>query len=173
MLILFSVLLIFFCFMLNYVLFPLKYENIIINYSNKYNLQPQLVCSVICAESGFNKNAVSNKGAIGLMQLMPSTAKWIYSNIYDNDFNEEKLFNEKINIELGTYYLNYLNNKFDNLIYVLCAYNAGETTVRSWIADFSYNNKQLNENNIPYPETKKYVKNILNNLKVYSLKIKQ
>ena len=107
------------------------------------------------------------------MQLMPSTAKWIYNTIYEDEFNIEKLYNEEINIELGTFYLNYLFNKFDNIIYVLCAYNAGETTVRNWQLDFSYNNIKLTENNIPYLETKKYVRNILNNLKVYSLKLKQ
>ena len=173
LLVIFSILLFTSCFVLNFLLFPLKYEKQITNLSNKYNLKAELVCSVICAESCFNKNVVSPKGAVGLMQLMPSTAKWIYSNIFNDEFSLEKLKQEDINIELGCYYLNYLNNKFDNIIYVLCAYNAGETTVRGWLADYSLNGQKLTENNIPYTETKKYVKSILNNLKVYSLKLKQ
>ena len=172
-LILFSFLLIFAFFILYFVLFPIKYEQEIVNFSNKYNIKPELTCSVICAESSFNKYATSSKGAVGLMQLIPSTAKWIYCNIYENEFSVELLQDEKINIELGCYYLNYLQNKFDSIIYVLCAYNAGETTVRNWIMEFNQNGQTLNENNIPYQETKKYVRNVLNYLKVYSLKLKQ
>ena len=107
------------------------------------------------------------------MQLMPSTAKWIYENIFEDKYSDEKIENKETNIELGCYYLSYLFNKFDNIVYVLCAYNAGETTVRNWIVNYSNNNTILTENNIPYKETKQYVKNILNNLKVYSLKLKQ
>ena len=172
-LIIFSFLLIFVSFSINFLIFPLKYtKNIKIN-SNLYNLQPELVCSIILAESGFRKNSVSSKGAIGLMQLMPSTAKWIYNIIYEDEFDVSKLKDEKINIKLGCYYLNYLNNKFDNLVYVLCAYNAGETTVRNWITEFSLNNTQLTTNNIPYKETRNYVNKILNYIKVYSIKLNQ
>ena len=96
------------------------YDRIIISKSNKYGLEPSLVRAVISAESNWDPQAVSKKGAVGLMQLMPSTAR------------EMKLdpFSPEENIEGGTRYLRYLLDRFDgNLDVALAAYNSGPSTV--------------------------------------------
>ena len=170
LLILFCVLFIITFAVINYVLFPLKYKSYITESATKYNLSASVVASVINAESNFNKNAVSHKGAIGLMQILPSTAEWINSQIYNTDFSKELLKNPQINIEMGCFYLNYLSKKFDNLTCVLCAYNAGETVVRQWLNNPEYSTDKQTLTKIPYSETNNYVKKIQNYIKVYSLK---
>ena len=146
----------YFCF--NY---PKKYSYEIERYSEEYNLNYNLVYALVRAESSFNPKAVSSSGAIGLMQIMPTTAKWIAGEL--NEIYElKKLYMPQINIKYGCFYLRYLLNKFENETYTLCAYNAGETVVRNWI------NSQ-NEFTILYPETENYVKKVQNAKKVYKV----
>lgn len=126
-------------------------------YSNKYNLPVSMVSSVINIESGFDKNAVSRAGAVGLMQLLPTTAKDCADRIGMN-FSEEDLCKANINIELGCFYLNYLMDIFDNnIVNVLCAYNWGLGNLQDWI-----NNGNIDSCgtiiNIPIKETKNYIK---------------
>ncbi|HDH34243.1 MAG TPA: lytic transglycosylase domain-containing protein [Nitrospirae bacterium] len=118
------------------------YDRIIINKSNKYRLEPSLIKAVITAESNWDPGAVSKKGAVGLMQLMPSTAR------------EMKIdpFSPEENIEGGTRYLRYLLDRFnDQLDIALAAYNAGPTVVEK-------------SGGIPsIAETRKYVRQVLSN----------
>ncbi|MBO5852126.1 MAG: lytic transglycosylase domain-containing protein, partial [Clostridia bacterium] len=90
-----------------------------------------LVLSIIKTESNFNKNAVSNKGAIGLMQLTQNTANYIAS--LTNFNGEVNLYSEDVNICLGVEYIKYLSGKFGDENAVICAYNAGETKVKDWL----------------------------------------
>ncbi len=118
-----------------------RYDDIIRKYSKKYGVDFNLIKTVILVESNFNPNAVSPKGAIGLMQLLPDTAlRFGVDDPYDPDQN----------IRGGTKYLKYLIKMFDgNLRLVLSAYNAGENLI-----------KRINK--IPnYRETKRYVKKII------------
>ena len=73
-----------FLFIFNYKIYPLKYKNIIKKYANNYQINSYLIASVICVESSFNSSVVSHKGAIGLMQIMPQTAKWICNKRGEN-----------------------------------------------------------------------------------------
>ena len=118
------------------------YDRIIISKSHKYGLEPSLIRAVITAESNWDPRAISKKGAVGLMQLMPSTAK------------EMKLdpFSPEENIEGGTRYLRYLLDRFKGrLDFALAAYNAGPTAVER-------------SGGIPsIAETKKYVRKVLLN----------
>ncbi len=117
------------------------YDHIIRSTSSKYNIEPDIIRAVITAESNWNPDAISHKGAIGLMQLMPSTAKdMLVRNPYD----------PAENIEGGTKYLRNLLNKFDgDLSLALAAYNAGPGRVEE-------------SGGIPaFPETRKYVKNVI------------
>ena len=163
---------------------PLKYKEEIEEYSDMYNLPYELVASVINVESSFDENAKSSKGAIGLMQLKYSTAKYIveyYSSnenlttnnlekANENNLNltsENDLFNPKINIEIGCMYLRYLINKFSSVDTALASYNAGETRVRVWLSDSNYSQDSKTLYNIPYKETKNYVKKVNNNINYY------
>ena len=125
--------------------YPLKYKEEIVSCSTKYGLEPSLVAAIIYSESSFKNVAKSDKGAVGLMQIMPQTAEWISGELsIEND-----LENAKTNIEFGCFYLKYLFSKFDLEIEVLCAYNAGEAKAREWKAMLG----NITEQNIPFEES--------------------
>lgn len=140
----------------NYFVQAKKYYDIINKYCSMYTVEPSLVRSIIKVESNFNINAKSKKGAIGLMQIMPSTAKEIAAVFKITDYTDEKLYDIETNIMFGTYYCYYLLNIFDNnLNLALAAYNAGLGNVRQW----NKSNKEIKYDieNIPFKETKNYV----------------
>ncbi len=117
------------------------YSYIIRNKSRKYNIEPSIIKAVITAESNWNPRAVSNKGAIGLMQLMPATARDMQIN---NPYDPEE------NIEAGTRYLRFLLDKFEgNLTLALAAYNAGPGKI------------ERSGGVPPFPETKKFVRKVI------------
>ena len=144
------------------VSYPFKYTNSVEKYSNIYNLDKSLVYAVIKTESGFDSNSISKSGAYGLMQILPSTMQYM---VGEND--KEKLFESDFNIYVGTKYLRYLKNKFDDIILVLCAYNAGEGNVFLWLKNKQYSADGKTLNNIPFKETRDYVKKVLNSQKIY------
>lgn len=145
---------------------PIKYQNEIVYYAKEYNLEPEIVASIINIESSYNKKAKSNKDAIGLMQIKLDTANYLNELYYNQPISENQLFDTTTNIKYGCMYLRYLLNKFEDLNTTLCAYNAGETRVRSWLnSDYSTNGKTLNK--IPYTETKNYLIKFKENYKFY------
>ncbi len=151
----------------NYVC-PIKYSDAINKYSEEYNLEKNLIYSVINAESRFNLNALSSKGAIGLMQIMPSTGEWLIEKI-NSELNEQDkinannleqvLYTPELNIRLGCYYLSYLIDRFQSEENALCAYNAGSTNVTEWLQNPAYSDNDILID-IPFGETKRYVKKI-------------
>lgn len=156
----------FFVFIFYSVKYPLKYKDEILFYSQEYNLKPELVASLIEAESSFNEKATSSSGAIGLMQILPSTGKYI-AGLLNDDFEKMNLYEPKTNIKYGCFYLNYLTKKFNTEREILCAYNAGETIVLMWLKNdsLSEDGKLLKE--IPYKVTKNYTEKIIKNKKYY------
>lgn len=174
------------------VMYPLKYREEILKAAEEFEIDPVLIASVINAESGFDNFAISNKGAVGLMQIKPSTAEWIVKRmtqdntvtqsvatdetnlkdmLYNPDTNTGELFHPQTNIRIGTYYLKYLIKKFNNLETVLCAYNAGEGTVNGWLANKIYSQNGENLDKIPYKETNDYLNKVFVNMKVYQIKL--
>lgn len=146
----------------NFVVANKKYKNFVVKYSEEYNLEIALVYAIIKVESNFDKNAISSAGARGLMQLLPSTARWIAEEL-NEPFDEEKLFNEETNIKFGCFYLNYLFAKFKNLDAVVCAYNAGEGVVREWLDE----NGNVLKEKIAFEETKNYYSKIMKYYNIY------
>ena len=149
------------------VRYPIKYQDAINVYSARYGLDNELVASLINEESSFKANSKSNKGALGLMQLLPSTAEYIATNLLKEEYNQNSLYEPETNIRYGCCYLNYLRNKFEDEKTLLCAYNAGETNVLKWLSDknLSENGKKLD--NIPYLATQNYVSKIIKGKKYY------
>ena len=136
-----------------------KYYDIINKYCSMYSVDHVLIQAIIKTESNFNVNAKSKKGAIGLMQLMPSTAKEIAAVFKIENFDAEKLYDQETNIMFGTYYCYYLLNIFDNnLNLALAAYNAGLGNVQQWKQ--SNNKIEYDAEHIPFKETKKFVRKI-------------
>lgn len=144
--------------------YPVKFKNEIVGYSQSYGVEPELVMAIAYAESGFNTSAVSSKGAVGVMQIMPTTASWIANELGLKEYN---LKDAKTNIEFGCFYLSYLSKKFNNEIEIIASYNAGEGKVLEWI-----NNGEITTENIPFTETKNYVKKVLKLKKYYKNKLK-
>lgn len=152
------------------VFYPLKYKDEILYYSKQYNVDPYLVFAVAKSESGFKPDAVSSKNAIGVMQILPDTGLWVSKNIGIKGFSDKMLFNPNYNIQIGTWYLSYLLRQFDNNIQLaVAAYNGGSGNVINWLKDkrFSKNGSQLQ--NVPFPETDKYIKRVLNNYRMYKM----
>lgn len=121
--------------------FPSAYVDIINTACNRHGVDPALVHAIVKVESDFNPYALSRKGAMGLMQLMPQTAV---------NMNVGNSFNPHENIDGGVKYLRYLIDRYEgNLSLALAAYNSGETAVKKWGTI------------PPYRETQNYVQRIL------------
>ncbi len=134
-------------------------------YSQKYGVNKYLVLAIIKTESGYNENAVSSKGALGIMQIMPETAKFISERLNVKEYN---LLDYKTSIEFGVYYLSYLEKKFNNEYEIICAYNAGEGRVLSWLKLGI-----LSENSVPFKETRNYLKKVKLRKFLYSKLLRQ
>ena len=118
-----------------------SYVNIINAACSRFGVDPSLVHAIVKVESDFNPFAISRKGAMGLMQLMPQTA---------NTMNVRNTFSPDENVEGGVKYLRYLLDRYEgNISLALAAYNAGETAVKKWGTI------------PPFKETQEYVKKIL------------
>ena len=155
---------IFFSAVLLYVCFPYKYGKEIRENCEKYEIEASLVLAIIKAESGFKENAVSDKGATGLMQMTPLTAEFVADEI----LGEEKgdCFIPSVAIRYGVSYFAYLKKKFKDDELALCAYNAGEGNVSKWLSDERYF-KDGKLEVIPFEETRKYVRQVKIYRKIY------
>ena len=115
------------------VRYPLRYETFIRGHARNYELEPALIAAVIYQESRFKPYARSESGAIGLMQVMPETAKGIALRTGGSDFRVGDLFDPEINIRYGSWYLRHLLDRYggDERL-ALAAYNAGQRRVDEW-----------------------------------------
>ena len=144
-----------------YELYPMDYEDEINKYSAEYLLDPYFVSALICAESSFNKDAVSHRGAVGLMQIMPDTGAWVAEKIGLEGFSEEMLTDPATNIRLGCWYLRYLEDRFaGDKDKVMAGYNAGPSRVDEWAGDGTLKD-------IPFKETENYLVKVTRNYEIY------
>lgn len=130
------------------------------------DVSPALAYAVMKAESGFRETAHSPAGAVGIMQLMPSTAEFV-CGLYGIPFEAEKLVDGEYNVALGCRYLIYLSERFSSPETVAAAYNAGEGTVSDWLRNAAYSADGKTLITIPYPETARYVKKVEKFRKIY------
>jgi soluble lytic murein transglycosylase len=128
--------------------YPLRYEHIVRGHARNYSLDPALLAAVIYQESKFKADARSDSGAIGLMQLLPDTAKGIAVHTGGNAFVVDDLFDPEINVRYGAWYLRHLLDKYGDERTALAAYNAGQDNVDGWIRDGT---------GIRFAETRAYV----------------
>lgn len=143
------------------------YSEYVERYAKEYNVEPLLIYSIIKAESNFDDEAVSGKGATGLMQLMDNTAKEIATNESLEYVSNESLFDPETNIKLGVKYFADLIAIFKNEAVALAAYNAGMGTVQGWIDKGTIKADGSDIENIPYNETNMYVRKILKDYDIY------
>ena len=141
--------------------YPIRYINEISAHTEATSLDPYLIAALIRLESNFRPDVRSPKGATGLMQLMPETARWIAEQL-QLDFKEADLLDPDTNIRLGTWYLTMLQKDFDdNLVVGLAAYNGGRGNVSRWLAEGQWNGQLDEVRNIPFLETRLYVQRVL------------
>jgi soluble lytic murein transglycosylase len=139
--------------------YPLSYEQIVRGHAENYDLDPALLAAVIYRESKFDAGARSSSGAIGLMQLLPETAKGIALHTGGSRFVVSDLYNPEINVRYGAFYLRRLLTKYGDTKLALAAYNAGQANVDSWRAEGK---------GIVFPETREYVDSVLETRDIYA-----
>ncbi|MDR1400928.1 MAG: lytic transglycosylase domain-containing protein [Endomicrobium sp.] len=142
------------------------YESYIVKYSDYFGVDSLLVKVVMKKESNLSHNVVSNKGAVGLMQIMPKTALEIAKQLNIMNYSNSKLKEVEINIMFGIYYLRRLLNHYNNnLILALAAYNAGLGNVENWYSKNHLLAEKISE--ISFKETRNYVRSVIFTYKVY------
>lgn len=156
-------------------LYPFPFADSITQWAGQRRLNPLLVTALIRQESRFEPQIRSVAGAVGLMQVLPETADWIQIktglSAYDLTIPDD-------NIQLGTWYLDYTHQEYDNhSLYAVASYNAGPGNVADWIARGNYRDVDEFVDAIPFPETKNYVKAVFggywNYLRLYDPVVKQ
>jgi soluble lytic murein transglycosylase len=148
-------------------LFPKPYWTDLKKSSSENALDPYLVASLIRQESAFNPNAVSNKNAVGLMQLLPKVGKGVAKQEKIKHFSPTQLFTPSMNLQLGTRYFRSMVDKFGAFEYALAAYNAGSDRVQDWQGYGKYRDVQEFVESIPFTETREYVQAIMRNANLY------
>jgi len=139
-----------------------------------FTLEPELIYAFMHQESRFNENAKSHKGAMGLMQIMPSTAKFISTNNQVKRNNANILKNPEINLEVGQEYIEYLlklKSVDNNLIYLTAAYNGGPGNLQKWQKNINHLDDPLFfMESIPSRETRWFIEKVLTKYWIYQNK---
>jgi soluble lytic murein transglycosylase len=138
--------------------YPLHYGQIVRGHARNYDLDPALLAAVIYQESKFKADARSSSGAIGLMQLLPDTAKGIALHTGGTAFRVDDLYDPEINVRYGAWYLRHLLQKYGDERTALAAYNAGQDNVDRW---------RRAGVGIQFPETRAYVDRVENLKQIY------
>ncbi len=142
------------------VIFPLDYWPLITKYSEAHRLDPYLMAALISQESTFTPDVRSAANAVGLMQLIPGTARR-YAAKLGMRFSPAMLTQPETNIRLGMRYFRDLMDRFGGAHFALAGYNAGEHRVARWIAERPMFTQDEFIDDIPFQETQNYVKRIL------------
>ena len=139
--------------------YPLRYEEIVTGHARNYLLDPQLVAAVIYQESKFDADAVSDSGAVGLMQLLPATAQGIADRTGGSGWHEGDLLDPELNVRYGSWYLRHLLDKYRDEALALAAYNAGQANVDRW---------RSQGGGIRFEETRHYVRRVQELKEIYA-----
>ena len=140
--------------------YPCDYAEYVSVYAEKYGVPEELVYAVIRTESDFNSGAVSSAGAVGLMQLMPDTFKWLTDEILFDHLESGMLYDPETNVRYGIYYLSYLYDRYGDWKLALAAYNGGLGNVDKWLADDRYADGDGGLKKIPFKETRRFVSRV-------------
>jgi len=144
-------------------MYPIHFMDEIRISAKNHDVEPQLIAAIIRAETNYKTGAVSKKGAVGIMQVMPDTADWIVKQAGFKGVTIKSVAHQAdVGIELGTWYLQSLNQQFKgNRVAVIAAYNAGPGAVKRWLNEGKWDGKQESISNIPYGETRHYVQRVI------------
>jgi soluble lytic murein transglycosylase len=146
---------------------PLQYQDVIRAQAAEKHLDPAFIAAVIYAETKFDPRT-SSAGAVGLMQILPETARFLARRSGATTFTTSDLNDPAINIAYGSYLLRYLLDHYHgNKVEAVAAYNAGPTNVDRWVAQAQAQGHGLRIEDIPFPETRDYVARVLQAQKDY------
>jgi peptidoglycan lytic transglycosylase len=146
---------------------PLRHDDIIRQQAADKHVDAALIAAVIYEESRF-RDQTSHAGARGLMQITPETADFIARRSGGFRFEQSDLATPQINIAYGTWFLRYLIDHYEgNETLAVAAYNAGQSNVDNWVAKAGGPDKFDSARHIPFPETRAYVKNVLERRQEY------
>ena len=147
-------------------IYPKQYVGIVEENAERFEIDEDLLYSLIKTESGFDKNAVSSVGAKGLTQITPDTFNWLQTKTGEQ-YEEDALFEPEISVYYGAYFLDMLLEEFGNTETALAAYHAGRGKVNEWLADPRISPDGETLENIPYEDTAGYVKRVIKNTEKY------
>lgn len=147
--------------------YPTPYRSLIDEFSRKYAVNKNLLYAIMQAESGFLENAVSFRGAVGLMQMMPFVAHDLAGRLAVEQFDQEQLKNPETAIELGALFVATLQRQFSNPHLVVAAYNAGPHQVQKWFDLFGHLPTELFVERVPFKQTRDYIKTVLHSESLY------
>lgn len=146
--------------------YPQKYSEYVEKYAKEFEVEKELIYAMIKAESNFKHDAVSSKEALGLMQILESTAYEV-ANELKLEITKEEIINPETNICLGTKYISNLIKRYENIELAVASYNAGIGNVDNWIEEKKIKEDGTDIENIPFKETNNYVRKILRDYKIY------
>lgn len=149
------------------MIYPVKYQEYVETYADEYDLDPYLVYAIIKVESGFDPEAKSKAGAMGLMQVMEETAIECNEKAGFGYNIPEDLSDPEVNIRIGCYYLNSLYNIYGDMKLAVTAYNGGTGNVDEWIRDAEFSDGKGGLAKIPYKETRRYVEKVFDTFDTY------
>ncbi len=144
----------------------INYQEEITKYADVHNIDPLLAASIVKVESGYDNDAKSKQGALGLMQLLDETARHS-AEVIGEDYYPEKLHDIDYNLNLGIAYYDYLYRYYNNDKLALAAYNGGVGNVDKWIEEGILDKNDPDISNIPFEETRQYVTKVMANYAVY------
>ena len=148
--------------------YPVKYQEYVEMYSKEYSVDEALIYAVINCESGFDPDAVSVAGAMGLMQITPETFTWLQTkDETEETLPDSALYDPETNIKYGALLLSLNIQEFGNIHTALASYNAGRGRVSEWLEDERYSTDSRTLLAIPYPETADYIEKVEKHYKVY------
>ena len=145
-------------------LYPMTYEKEIKKYGTKFGVDKFWILSIMREESHFKEDILSRSNAMGLMQILPSTGKWIAGKLGEKNFNKNMLWKPDVNIRYGTWYLNYLAELFKGEIFLATAsYNGGQGNIQRKVEAGPYAKLPVLDrlDKVPLPETRDYYKKVM------------
>jgi len=151
--------------------FPLAHQDLVVNHSRKKSINPAWAFAIIRQESAFTKDAKSHAGAMGLMQLLPRTARQMARSLRIR-FRSNDLLNANTNVQLGINYLKHVKDKFKgNSVLATAAYNAGGYRVRTWLPKDKILPADIWVESVPFKETKDYLQRVLTYTVIYEQRL--
>jgi soluble lytic murein transglycosylase len=149
------------------LIYPLAYSDALSRSAGEFGVDPLLLAGLVLKESEYNPSARSSANALGLTQVVPSTGQGIATALGYGGFSEEMLFRPSVSLRFGAYYLGQKLKRYGAVLPALAAYNAGEGNVNPWLRDVPGNDPDLFAERIPFAETNRYVKVVLESYGTY------